>query len=418
MADKSFTKKAIAAAVLSAAMAVSFITASALGDTTDTNADNDTLFATDAIHTDDILETAGIELDGNDEVIRTDENGAVSMTILKAFDVTVIYNGQAYAVTMTKGTVADALKLAKIELKKDEKVTPSLDTEVNKDTEITVDNSVKVKVTFNGIQDTYTVPNGNVQQALESLGVKMDKFDKVAPKRSTKLTEGMEISYTDVEYEKVTQTKAVKFKTKKVYKKNLKKGYKKIATKGELGEKTIVIREIYHDGELVDSEQISSEITKKPVTQVVLIGTKQVKKKSKKTADKKTAETQQEKAQNETSENTSAGGNTFTDSAGNTVSYSQVLTGSGTAYTAPAGSGTATGVTVSVGCVAVNPYIIPYGSRLYIESVDGSYVYGYATAVDTGGALMDGSAIVDLFMNTYDDCAVFGRRDVNVYVLN
>ena len=69
------------------------------------------------------------------------------------------------------------------------------------------------------------------------------------------------------------------------------------------------------------------------------------------------------------------------------------------------------------GGVAVNPNIIPYGSKLYIVSTDGSFVYGYATAVDTGGALMDGSAIVDCFYNTYDECVNFGRRDVNVYVL-
>ena len=53
---------------------------------------------------------------------------------------------------------------------------------------------------------------------------------------------------------------------------------------------------------------------------------------------------------------------TFTDMNGNTVAYSSVVTGSGTAYTAPAGSLTATGVTAYHGGVAVNPNIIPYGS--------------------------------------------------------
>ena len=33
------------------------------------------------------------------------------------------------------------------------------------------------------------------------------------------------------------------------------------------------------------------------------------------------------------------------------------------------------------GGVAVNPAIIPYGSKLYIEAADASHVYGYATAV-------------------------------------
>ena len=97
--------------------------------------------------------------------------------------------------------------------------------------------------------------------------------------------------------------------------------------------------------------------------------------------------------------------------------YSSVVTGSGTAYTAPAGSLTATGVTAYHGGVAVNPNIIPYGSKLYIVSTDGSFVYGYATAVDTGGALMSGTAIVDCFYNTYDECVSFGRRNVNVYIV-
>lgn len=108
---------------------------------------------------------------------------------------------------------------------------------------------------------------------------------------------------------------------------------------------------------------------------------------------------------------------TFTDMNGNTVAYSSVVTGSGTAYTAPAGSLTATGVTAYHGGVAVNPNIIPYGSKLYIVSTDGSFVYGYATAVDTGGALMSGTAIVDCFYNTYDECVNFGRRNVNVYIV-
>ena len=67
--------------------------------------------------------------------------------------------------------------------------------------------------------------------------------------------------------------------------------------------------------------------------------------------------------------------------------------------------------------VAVDPDIIPYGSILYIVSNDGQVVYGYAVAGDTGGALWAGTAIVDLYYNTYDECCQFGRRDVTIYVL-
>ncbi len=55
---------------------------------------------------------------------------------------------------------------------------------------------------------------------------------------------------------------------------------------------------------------------------------------------------------------------------------------------------------------------------LYICSADGSYVYGYAVAEDTGGALMSGEAIVDLYMDTLEECTAFGRQDVIINVLN
>ena len=110
-------------------------------------------------------------------------------------------------------------------------------------------------------------------------------------------------------------------------------------------------------------------------------------------------------------------GQTFTDANGVVRNYLQVLTGSGTAYYAEPGAGTATGRLAQYGVVAVNPNIIPYGSKLYIVSNDGEIIYGEAVAGDTGGALMDGSAIVDLYYPTYDECCVFGRRDVTIYVL-
>ena len=71
-----------------------------------------------------------------------------------------------------------------------------------------------------------------------------------------------------------------------------------------------------------------------------------------------------------------------------------------------------------VGVVAVNPNISPYGSKLYITTPDGSYVYGYAVAGDTGGFIYSHpDTIVDLFMNTVAECYAFGRRDIVVYVL-
>ena len=68
------------------------------------------------------------------------------------------------------------------------------------------------------------------------------------------------------------------------------------------------------------------------------------------------------------------------------------------------------------GVVAVDPRVIPLGTRLYIETADGSYIYGNAVAGDTGGAIKGNK--IDLFMNSYSECMQFGRRTVNVYILD
>ncbi len=96
--------------------------------------------------------------------------------------------------------------------------------------------------------------------------------------------------------------------------------------------------------------------------------------------------------------------------------YDQLLEGTACAYTAPDGAITATGTVPKVGTVAVNPDIIPFGSKLFITSDDG-YVYGYAIAEDTGGDLLNNAILVDLYMDTYEACRSFGRQTVKIYVL-
>ncbi len=80
-----------------------------------------------------------------------------------------------------------------------------------------------------------------------------------------------------------------------------------------------------------------------------------------------------------------------------------------TAYSPLAGSHTASGTEVSVGLVAVDPSVIPLGTRLYVEG------YGYAYAADTGGAIKGDR--IDLFFDSEWQCEQWGRRTVKVYIL-
>ena len=63
------------------------------------------------------------------------------------------------------------------------------------------------------------------------------------------------------------------------------------------------------------------------------------------------------------------------------------------------------------------PVSSPYGTLLYITSTDGSFVYGYAVATDTGIAVQNGRILVDLFYETYAESVINGAIQVNVYVV-
>ena len=97
------------------------------------------------------------------------------------------------------------------------------------------------------------------------------------------------------------------------------------------------------------------------------------------------------------------------------LKYKKVIRGTASAYSC--GTHTATGKRVKPGYIAVNPRQIPYGTKLYIRSSDGSYTYGYASAEDTGGFVAWGNTVADLFFWSESACRSFGRRAVEIYVL-
>ena len=311
--------------------------------------------------------------------------------VLSAHEVSVKNNGVIKKIVVSGGTVADALNQAGVKLGENQISVPSASTEIKSDTDIVILNAKKVSLTADGKTQNVLLPYGKVGESIILAGIRLSQDDILSVDCNTKVDDISELSIKRVIYKNVSVTEAVPFESKKENSDEIDLGDSKLKTKGVDGEKLVTKRVKYIDGEKDDEKVISEKITKKPVDEVTLVGTKGA---------------------------ASAGGaGTFTDENGVKVSYSYKLTGSGTAYTAPAGALTASGHEVYEGGVAVNLALIPYGSKLYIETTDGSFSYGYATAIDTGGALMDGSAIVDLFYFSLDDCYSFGRRDVNVYVL-
>lgn len=86
----------------------------------------------------------------------------------------------------------------------------------------------------------------------------------------------------------------------------------------------------------------------------------------------------------------------------------ETITFEATAYTWT-GCRTATGTWPSRGTVAVDPEVIPLGTKIWVEG------YGEAVAEDTGG-LVKGN-IIDVYLPTEDECWQWGRRMVEVRVI-
>lgn len=376
---KTFSKPAIkwtVAAILCAA-----ISAGALVNAAANTASADEAAATNKTYVESSTE---FEIGNGDVIVGTNKDFNMSFDVIKANTITINNCGEEQTISLAKGTVEEVLNRTGITLAENQSVTPSLNTVITGDMNIYVYNSKNIKLTTNGTEMTVKAPEGTVENALNILGYEITDDDILNVDKNAQIEDNMKITLKKVTYVDEKSTEKISYKTVEKDSDDIMTGESEVSQKGVDGEKEVTKRCKYIDGKYNSTKVIDEKVTKKPVDKIVLNGTKR---------------------------------GTTTDSSGAPVSYSYMVSGSGTAYTAAPGALTATGVPVYEGGVAVNPAIIPYGSKLYIEAADGSHVYGYATAVDTGGALMDGSAIVDLFYFSYDDCVSFGRRDVNVYVL-
>lgn len=257
----------------------------------------------------------------------------------------------------------------------------------------------KVNVSADGMTHVVRV-RGNVADAITAAGVEINDDDLINIGLSEPLNNETSIVINRVKYVTEVQLEAIDYATEYKEDDSYVIGYSKVLVDGEEGELATTICHTYVDGKLASSDIVSTEVTEEPVDEVVVTGTAEV-----------NPIAEMSISQLEVPDYLTL------DENGVPTSYSQVLTGKSCAYSAKPTAYTASGRQVKVGYVAVDPAIIPYGTELYIVSTDGSYVYGYAIAADTGTALLDGRILVDLFMESYDASCDWGAKQVNIYIL-
>ena len=256
---------------------------------------------------------------------------------------------------------------------------------------LNIERAFSVTIEADGQEYPVKMVVGTVADALERAGITLEGDDYTEPALSAMVTAGSKIEVHRVEYQDKVETQAVPYDTEYVYTSLYFRNTNRATTlqHGSEGQQTVTTRERWVDGELENSVVTDVTTTVEPTDHVV-------------------------KTYGAGAPVSPLTGPDGTINA--PASYSKVLTGKATGYYSKSGKGSS-GRGLGYGTVAVDPDVIPYGTLLYITSTDGSFVYGYAVATDTGIAVQDGRILVDLFYETYAESVINGAINVNVYVV-
>ena len=264
---------------------------------------------------------------------------------------------------------------------------------------ISIRRAADMTVTYYGeTKDIVGYEDETLAEVLERLELTYNEGDIITLPLDTMAADGLELEIYTMAVEEQTYTTVIPFETVKVDNDDMKKGATKVKTAGVEGEMRHVDKVTYINGVETERENLSQEVISQPVNEVVEVGTG-------KNLVKKYG-------------SVTIGDGTITLSSGEVLTYKSAKTFKATAYThtdAGCTTTTATGTKVRWGTVAVDPKVVPYGTRMFIMTSDGSFIYGVAVAEDCGGAIKGNR--IDLYMPTYKQCVNFGRRDCTVYFI-
>ncbi len=309
----------------------------------------------------------------------------VSMTLIGFVvpkDVTLLVDNKEITVTTSRIYVEEFLAEQGISLQSGDRISKPLDSVLQHNGVITIERARKIVLTADGTtRDIYSC-EPVLKDALKDCGIVLGEQDEVTPGLDTKVQNAMGVTIVRVKVFEETRRETVLKETiiKPSYEK--KASHSVVLTEGEDGSADITYKVTMRDGVEIGREEVSRTVLKETVNRVVEKGLQ---------------------------------GSKIVTASTSELKVKKVIDCSATAYTAYNGARTASGRVAAYGIVAVDPRVIPLGTKLYIEAVDGSWVYGYAIAGDTGGAIKGNK--VDLFYNSTSECYRFGRRPARVYVL-
>lgn len=297
--------------------------------------------------------------------------------------------------------------------------------------QITVRRMQMVTVINRGAQSVIGTYGETAGSLLARMGITPGTGDTLSCSSETQTYDGMTIELVHTETRIEEEDTVVPYPVNYYEDPDLEPDAEIVLVAGQNGLTHVKSEVTYRNGKEVSRTVVQETVQTKPVTQLVIRGVDRTI--MEQPADPEPAEQAAPAASSGTASGSSSSGssssggsrydgsaetsgNVIMTSSGESYTYIDVMTCSATAYTCEGYVGhTYSGTLARVGAIAVDPTVIPLGTKMYVVSNDGQYVYGYCVAEDIGGGIKGNK--IDLYFDTYAECWDFGVRMCTVYIL-
>ena len=247
-----------------------------------------------------------------------------------------------------------------------------------------------VTLVVRGQESEISTLKSNVKDILKEQNVKYDNNDIISVPLDQKISDGDKIEVIDVKESTVKEHKEIPFEVNIVEDNTLLKGKTEVDTEGKSGKNELIYNVTYHNGKQVDKKFVKEVVATEPIDKVIKKGTK--------------VEVQVASSRGENTRNITTVNKTQSTSNSNRKHMSVVAT----AYT---GHGiTSTGTKPKWGTIAVDPSVIPYGTKVYIPQFGKTFI-----AEDCGGAIKGNK--IDIYMNDESTVNNWGRKTIDIYIV-
>lgn len=285
--------------------------------------------------------------------------------------------------------------------------------------EITIQRGQNIEILCDGRIVATTTQGETVGSLLARMNITLGQFDTVVPAVNQETGDGMRITVTRAVTTMEYTAGTVPYQTFCYYSDELEPDQQIVLQQGVEGSLLLSEMVVCLNGEEISREELDTVVTIEPVEHIVVTGSADVQNAG--NVEDHVAEILRVIAPEYAAESGMPyiGNGMIAATDGEVYFYSDELAVKATAYNnADPGCTiyTAIGTYCRVGAIAVDPKVIPYGTRMFIVTNDGKYIYGVAVAEDCGGAIKGNR--IDLYFDTVAECNKFGVRQATVYFID